>query len=75
MNDDCVLNIDMRSFGKMRMSEHIELTNSDLYAVNTESKPMNVAPSYAEVEKTDSGRTQVKLKPLSWNVLRFICEI
>ena len=72
MNDDCVLNIDMRSFGKMILSEHIELTNSDLYAVNTELNPINVAPTYAEVENTDSGRTQVKLKPLSWNVLRFV---
>ena len=56
----------------MILSEHIELTNSDLYAVNTELNPINVAPTYAEVENTDSGRTQVKLKPLSWNVLRFV---
>lgn len=71
MNEDCILNLDLRSFGDMRLCEHIELVHSDLKAVNSELNPNAVIPTERRINPSSGNRLQIKLKRLSWNVLRF----
>ena len=67
----CALELDLRSFGPLRMREHIVLHHDDVYAVNTEEKPDEVVPSTLPVVPVTDGKAQIALPPLSWNVLRF----
>jgi len=71
MNEDFVLNIDMRAFGKMQMESHIMLKHDDVKAVNTKDNPFNVVPSIGPGCVMDNDVTAVKVPALSWNVLRF----
>jgi alpha-N-arabinofuranosidase len=71
MTEDCLLDLDLRSFGGMEMEEHIVLHHDDVKAVNTEDCPDRVAPVTVQPSGTDNGRVQVRLPALSWNVLRF----
>jgi alpha-N-arabinofuranosidase len=71
LSEDCVLELDLRSFGPLKMTEHIVLHHEDVHAVNTEEHPDAVSPAALPVQPLDGGRGQVKLSPLSWNVLRF----
>ena len=71
LSEDCVLDLDLRSFGRLEMTEHIVMHHDDVRSVNTEEKPDNVIPSSVPVDRTDNGKVQVKLQALSWNVLRF----
>ena len=71
MTEDCLLDLDLRSFGDMEMEEHIVLHHDDVKAVNTEDCPDRVAPVTVQPSGTDNGRAQIRLPALSWNVLRF----
>ena len=71
LKEDAVMDMDLRSFGDLRMSEHIVMHNDDVNAVNTENDPYNVFPKNMDTEDIDGGRVQVKLPALSWNVIRF----
>ena len=66
--EDCLLDLDLRSFGEMELEEHIVLHHDDVKAVNTEDCPDRVVPHSMPLKKTD-GRTVIPA--LSWNVLRF----
>ena len=68
---DCLLELDMRSFGQLSMKEHLVMHHDDVKAVNTEENPNCVVPVSAEVEKSDRGLTQIRLPALSWNVITF----
>ncbi len=71
LTEDCLLDLDLRSFGKMEMEEHIVLHHDDVKAFNAEECPDKVVPTTAKPVKTDNGRAQIGLPALSWNVLRF----
>ena len=71
LKEDAVMDMDLRSFGDLRMSEHIVMHNDDVNSVNTENDPYNVIPGNMETETIDGGRVQVRLPALSWNVIRF----
>ena len=71
LHEGCTLDLDLRSFGELRMQEHIVLHHDDVHAVNTEEKPDEVIPANLPVANVTDGRAQVALPPLSWNVLRF----
>ena len=71
LSEECVLDLDLRSFGPLKMTEHIVMHHDDVRAVNTEEDPENVIPTQVPADNVDGGRAQVKLQPLSWNVLRF----
>ena len=72
MAEDFQLDIDLRSFGEMRLAEHILLHHDDVKAVNTETNPDNVSPVAGPGGSVDAGRAQVKVPALSWNVIRFV---
>jgi len=67
MTEDFVLDLDLRSFGKMVPVEHIVMHHDDVKAVNTAENPYNVAPT--TVLPTHG---PVTVPALSWNVLRYI---
>ena len=67
MREDFALELDLRSFGKLRLVEHILMHHDDVKAANTAAEPYKVAPALAPVEE---GR--IVLPALSWNVLRFM---
>ena len=71
MEEDCLLNLDLRSFGELRLKEHILLHHDDVRAVNTEADPDQVKPSAGPGGKVEGGRAEICLPALSWNVLRF----
>jgi alpha-N-arabinofuranosidase len=71
LTEDCLLDLDLRSFGSVEMEEHIVLHHDDVKAVNTEECPDRVVPTTVQPAKTDNGRAQITLPALSWNVLRF----
>lgn len=66
------LEIDLRSFGRMALKEHILLHHDDVKAVNTEAQPDNVAPKAGPGGTMDGGRATIEIPALSWNVLRFV---
>ena len=72
MADDFALDIDLRSFGEMKLAEHIVLHHDDVKAVNTEANPNNVAPVAGPGGSVDAGRASVTIPALSWNVIRFV---
>ena len=74
ISEPCLLDLDLRSFGKMKMSEHLLLHHDDVKAVNTEEHPDNVVPVSIPVTPAEGERAQIVLPPLSWNVLRFSKE-
>ena len=71
LSEPCLLDLDLRSFGSLKMVEHIVLHHDDVKAINTEDNPFNVAPTTVPVTALDSGRAEISVPPLSWNVLRF----
>ena len=71
LSEECLLSLDLRSFGELEMTEQIVLHHSDVHAVNTEEKPDEVVPVQVPVKPNAGERPQILLPPLSWNVLRF----
>ena len=72
MKEDYCLNLDLRSFGDLRLAEHIMLHHDDVKAVNTEENPGNVMPAAGPGGSIDGGKAEIKLPALSWNVIRFV---
>ena len=70
MEEDILLEADLRAFGELRMGGHILLHHDDVKAVNSEENPQNVAPVQGEGGTLEDGRLSVRLPKLSWNVLR-----
>ena len=71
MEDACILDLDLRAFGELQMTEHIVLHHDDVKAVNTEDCPDRVTPHQLPISELEKGSGQVCLPALSWNVLRF----
>lgn len=70
MEEDLLLECDLRSFGSLSIKEHILLAHPDVKAVNTEENPGNVVPVKGEGGVIDGGTLKVRIPKLSWNVLR-----
>ncbi|NMA82800.1 MAG: alpha-N-arabinofuranosidase [Epulopiscium sp.] len=71
LENDLLLECDLRSFADYQMIEHIALTNDDMKATNTVKQQLNVIPHNQDVVPLDQGRLTTSLSKLSWNVLRF----
>jgi alpha-N-arabinofuranosidase len=70
MQEDILLEADLRAFGDLKIAEHIVLHHDDVKAINTEENPDNVAPKAGNGGTLDSGKLEIKLPSLSWNVIR-----
>ncbi len=63
--------LELRSFGDLKPTEYIEMTSSDLSAVNTFEKE-NVRPHERELPSVkDGSRVFLELPPMSWSFLKF----
>ena len=71
--DAIALTADLRAFGDLMLSEHIELHHDDVKAVNTEQNPNEVHPFLNTSGRVDGSRLEVTLDALSWNVIR-LCK-
>jgi alpha-N-arabinofuranosidase len=71
-----VLDIDVRSFGRLSVIEHIVLENNDLKASNTKLSPNLVVPHNRgnATFSDDDGQIQAVLGKASWNVIRLKIE-
>ncbi len=68
IEDDMLLDCDMRSFGNCCLKEHIEMAGFDLDAVNLPNNEI-IKPNVADT-KIDGNEFGIKLKKASWNVIR-----
>lgn len=69
LNEDLVLDLDIRSFEGYKMQEHIILENDNLKARNSAEKE-NVYPSKTQNIQIDNGKADIVIKKASWNVIR-----
>lgn len=69
-DDDCLFNIKLLDFKGFLPIEHIEMSGYNLDQTNGFNSA-EVIPSQAEPPVTDGKTAEIKLKPLSWNVIRF----
>jgi alpha-N-arabinofuranosidase len=64
------LSINHRAFSGYRVVEHLDLADDDVRAVNTEVEPNRVRPARASTYESDGDTAQVRLRPVSWNMIR-----
>ncbi len=69
--EEQLLDLDLNSFGRLKMVERIELSGDDLSAVNTFDQPDAVVPKQLPVDGKTDAKFEAKIPGLSWNVLRF----
>lgn len=69
--EDASLKLDLRSFGKLKMTEHICLDGSDYNLINTFEQPNQVMPRQIAPVSGSIETCELILPKLSWNVLRF----
>lgn len=70
IHSDMALTCDLRSFKEVSVTEHIQMTCTDLKAVNGPSGEP-IKPVSIPVSQPDKGLLEIKLSSASWNVLRF----
>ena len=70
LDEDMEVSMDLRQFGDYRILEHVILEHEDLFAVNTEDNPHNVAPAKCENSAVSEGILTAKLNKTSWNMIR-----
>ena len=70
LDEDIEVSMDLRQFADYKIIEHVLLTNDDLFAVNTEENPGNVAPVTCENSKVENGTLTTLLQKHSWNMIR-----
>ena len=64
--------LELRSFGDLRAAEYIEMTSSDLFAVNSFDRPDAVVPQEKELPSVkDGSRVSLTLPAMSWSFLKF----
>lgn len=72
MEEDFELSLDLRSFGDLKIAEHILLHHDDVKAINTEEDPDNVAPTAGPGGTVDGTKVSLTIPALSWNVIRLV---
>ena len=68
-SDPLVVDVDLRAFPDLAVGHHTAVCDDDPEATNTADAPDRVKPRRLDDLKADSGRIQVTLPPLSWNML------
>lgn len=70
MESDFQLELDLRSFGDLKLKEHTMLHHDDVKAINTEENPHNVYPTAGPGGEIKDGKATLTIPALSWNVIR-----
>lgn len=70
LSEDIQLTVDLRDFAGLQVASHTVLTHSDLKAVNTEHSPDNVVPKAAPAVGVESGKLEITVPKMSWNVIQ-----
>lgn len=70
LTDELDLQVDLRSFGEVKVLEHLVLEHEDLKAVNTLEQPQQVQPHNQGNARADGSRVEARLGKASWNVIR-----
>lgn len=65
-----LVSCDLRQYAGYEVIEHIELTNADLKAINTQGNPDAVKPILSQASRVEDGILHTVLQPKSWNVIR-----
>lgn len=69
LKQEIEVSVEARSFGRLVVSQAIELRHDDLQATNTKDAPERVKPAPLQDGTIDAGQLRVRLKPASWNVI------
>ena len=69
LHENIELQCDVRSFGNIKMAEHIQMEGYDLKAVNAAFNEV-VTPKNAGLSNVENGILTVEIKKASWNVIR-----
>lgn len=72
LEDDLLLECDLRVFRDYRLREHIVLAHDDPKVVNDEENDTRVAPHYRDGAAMDAGILTASLPRLSWNMIRLV---
>ncbi|MDD9269224.1 alpha-N-arabinofuranosidase [Paenibacillus sp. MAHUQ-63] len=70
LQDTLDLDINLRSFGKVRLVEHLVLEHDNLKATNTKGHPDQVIPHNRGSARCEDGHIHARLSKASWNVIR-----
>ena len=70
LEEDIVLEADLRSFEGYRLLEHIVLENGDMKAVNSAERQAVLPKTVTDRDQLQDGILQSKLSKTSWNVIR-----
>ena len=73
-DDDFVLDAQFRSFGQVKVIEHLVMDGTNLDATNTFETPDNVKPSQIDSTSKTGDHLEIKLPKMSWNMIRLQCE-
>jgi alpha-N-arabinofuranosidase len=69
LTQEMEVSLQARSFGRLKLSEALELRHDDLRATNTRDAAERVKPAPLKGVTADAGHIRVTLKPASWNVI------
>jgi alpha-L-arabinofuranosidase len=70
LDEQMQLRVDVHGFSELKMTDALELHDTELSAANTRELPERVMPSRLETVRVDGGVVEATLKPASWNVIR-----
>lgn len=68
--EDCEVSFELRSFGSLRATEYLEMTSSDLFAVNGFDAPENVVPHERELPSVKDDHMTLRLPAMSWSFVK-----
>ena len=74
LDESMGLECDLSAFAGYKVAGHIEMTHSDLKAINTEQNPDNVAPTNTGNAAIEDGKLHATLKSKSWNVIQLTMD-
>ena len=69
--EEQLLSMDLRGFEGLSLIEHLSMSSESQDDRNTYEHPDQILPRPCPETKLDGGLAEAKLKPLSWNMLRF----
>lgn len=68
--EDREVSFELRSFGSLRATEYLEMTSSDLFAVNGFDAPENVVPHERELPSVKDDHMTLRLPAMSWSFVK-----